>query len=130
MSKTESNEFEWYFRDLLFRNHNKGILEFEIESIPTNMIETYLRYRDADLGHISSILEIVLEKLISSKFIERRDNFVGIRDGISRLQCSKCYYICYLGNLESKICLRCQSNGLGPFQKKIYLEILIICHLR
>ena len=82
------------------------------------MIETYLRYRNADLGHFSSILEIVLENLISSKFIERRDNFVAIRDGISRLQCSKCFYVCYLGNLESKICLRCQCTELDTFPKK------------
>ena len=118
MSKTETNEVEWYFRDLLFRNHNKGILHLEIESIPTNMVETYLRYRNEEFGHISSILEIVLENLVSSKLIERLDNIVSIRDGISRLQCSKCYYISYLGNLEVKSCLRCQSNELVVFPKK------------
>jgi hypothetical protein len=118
MSKTEINEFEWYFSDLLFRNHNKGILQLEIESIPTNMIETYLRYRNEYSGHISSILEIVLENLVSSKLLELRDNLVSIRDGISRLQCDKCYYICYLGYLEAKFCLRCQSNDLVPFPRK------------
>lgn len=118
MSKTETNEVEWYFRDLLFRNHNKGILQLEIESIPTSMVETYLRYRNEEFGHISTILEIVLENLVSSKLIERLDNLVSIMDGISRLQCSKCYYICYLGNLEVKSCLRCQSNELVVFPKK------------
>jgi hypothetical protein len=118
MSKIETNELEWYFRDFLFKNHIKGVLQLETETIPNNMIETYLRCRNADLGHISSVLEIVLENLISSKFIECRDNFVAIRDGISRLQCSKCYYICYLGNLESKLCLRCHSNELDTFPKK------------
>ena len=49
MSKAETNELEWYFRDLLFRNHNKGILQLEIESIPSKMVETYLRYRNEEL---------------------------------------------------------------------------------
>ncbi|MGV8107095.1 MAG: hypothetical protein ACP5OH_04930 [Nitrososphaerota archaeon] len=118
MSKTETTELEWYFRDLLFRNYNKGIIELAIENIPSNMIETYLRYRNDEVGHVSSILEIVLENLISSKFIDRRDNLVCIRDGISRLQCNKCYYICYLGTLEAKVCLRCQSDELSTFPKK------------
>ena len=118
MSGTETNELEWYFRDLLFRIHNKGILQLEVKNIPFNIIETYLRYRNEESGHISSILEIVLEKLVLSKLIERRDNLVIIRDGISRLQCNKCYYICYLGNLEAKSCLRCQSNELNTFPKK------------
>lgn len=118
MSKTETSELEWYFRDFLFRNLNKGILQLEIQSIPTNIIETYLRYRNEESSHISSILETVLENLVSSKLIEGRDNLVIIRDGISRLQCSKCYYICYLGNQETKSCLRCQSNELDTFPKK------------
>ena len=118
MCKVEINELEWYFRDFMFRNHSKGILQLQTENIPNKMIETYLRYRNVDLRYISSILEIVLEKLILSKFIERIDSLVGIRDGISRLQCSKCYYICYLGNLESKVCLRCQRNALSTFPKK------------
>jgi hypothetical protein len=118
MSKTETSELEWYFRDFLFRNLNKGILQLEIQSIPTNIIETYLRYRNEESSHISSILETVLENLVSSKLIEGRDNLVIIRDGISRLQCSKCYYICYLGNQEAKSCLRCQGNELDTFPKK------------
>ena len=118
MSKTETNELEWYFRDLLFRNHNKGKLQLEAKNIPINIVETYLRYRNEESGHISSILEIVLENLVSSRFIERRDGLVIIKDGISRLQCTKCYYICYLGNLEAKSCLRCQSNELSSFPKK------------
>lgn len=118
MSKTETDELEWHFRDLLFRNYNKGIIQLAIENIPSYMIGTYLRYRNAEAGHISSILEIVLENLISSKFIDRRDNLVCIRDAISRLQCNKCNYICYLGNLEAKVCLRCRSNELSTFPKK------------
>jgi len=118
MSRTQTNELEWYFRDFLFRSHNKGILQLEIKSIPFNIIETYLRYRNEESGHISSVLEIVLENLVSSRLVERRDDFIGIKDGISRLQCDKCYYICYLGNLEAKSCLRCQSNELSTFPKK------------
>lgn len=89
-----------------------------MESIATNIIETYLRFRNEESSHISLILETVLENLVSSKLIERRDNLVIVRDGISRLQCNKCYYICYLGNLEAKSCLRCQSKELDSFPKK------------
>jgi len=118
MSKIEISEFEWYFRDFLFKNHSKGIMQLVAETIPNNMIQTYLRYRNSDPAYISSILEIVLENLISSKFIVRSDRFVGLREGVARLQCNKCYYICYLGNLEPKNCLRCKSNELGTFPKK------------
>jgi hypothetical protein len=118
MSKTQTNELDWYFRDFLFRNLDKRILPLEIENIPTKMIETYLRYRNEESSHISSILETVLENLVSSKLIERHDNLVSIRYGISRLQCNKCHYICHIGNLEAKSCLRCQSNELVTFSKK------------
>jgi hypothetical protein len=118
MSKTETNELEWYFRDFLFRNHNKGILQLEVKDIPTNIIQTYLRYRNERSDHISSILEIVLKNLVSSRLIDRQDDLVNIKNGISRLQCNKCFYICYLGNLEEKSCLRCRSNELGAFPKK------------
>ena len=90
-----------------------------IEHIAGNMVKTYLRYRNEELGHIDSILKVVLENLISRKFLERRDKFVRIRDGISRLQCRKCYYTCYLGNLEERLCLRCKSNELRRSLKKL-----------
>ena len=118
MSKIEISEFEWYFRDFLFKNHSKGIMQLVAETIPNNMIQTYLRYRNSDPAYISSILEIVLENLMSSKFIERSGRFVNLREGVTRFQCNRCYYICYLGNLESRNCLRCKSNELDTFPKK------------
>ena len=118
MNDIEINEMEWYFRDFVFRNYNTGVLQFDMEHIAGNMVKTYLRYRNAEPGHIASILKVVLENLISCKFLERRDKFVRIRDGISRLQCGKCYYTCYLGNLEERLCLRCKSNELRTFPKK------------
>ena len=118
MTDIEINETEWYFRDFMFRNYNTGVLQFDMEHIAGNMVKTYLRYRNAEPGHIASILKVVLENLISRKFLERRDKFVRIRDGISRLQCGKFYYTCYLGNLEERLCLRCKSNELRTFPKK------------
>ena len=118
MTDIEINETEWYFRDFMFRNYNTGVLQFDIEHIAGNIVKTYLRYRNAEPGHISSILKVVLENLTSCKFLERKDKFVRIRDGISRLQCGKCYYTCYLGNLEERLCLRCKSNELRTFPKK------------
>lgn len=118
MTDIEINETEWYFRDFIFRNYNGGILQFDMEHIADNMVKTYLRYRNAESGHIASNLKVVLENLISCKFLERRDKFVSIRDGISRLQCGKCYYTCYLGNLEERLCLRCKSSELRTFPKK------------
>jgi len=118
MTDIEINETEWYFRDFMFRNYNTGVLQFDMEHIACIMVKTYLRYRNAEPGHIASILKVVLENLISCKFLERRDKLVRIRDGISRLQCGKCYYTCYLGNLEERLCLRCKSNELRTFPKK------------
>ena len=48
MSKIEINEIEWYFRDFLFKNHNRGVSQLQSKTIPNNMIETYLRYRNAE----------------------------------------------------------------------------------
>ncbi len=48
MNEIEINELEWYFRDFLFRNYSKAVLQLKTETIPTKMIETYLRYRNAD----------------------------------------------------------------------------------
>jgi hypothetical protein len=121
MNDIEINEMEWYFRDFMFRNYNAGVLQFDMEHIASNMVKTYLRYRNAEPGHIASILKIVLENLISCKFLEPRDKFVRLGDGISRLQCGKCYYTCYLGNLEERLCLRCKSNELRTFPKKVDL---------
>jgi len=118
MNNIELIETEWYFRDLMFRNYNKGVLQFDIEDIADNLVLTYLRYRNVEPAHIASILKVILENLISCKFLERRDDFVRLRDGISRLQCGKCYYICYLGNLEERLCLRCKNNDLRTFPKK------------
>ena len=56
MNEIEINELEWYFRDFLFRNYSKAVLQHKTETIPTKMIETYLRYRNADLAHTSTIL--------------------------------------------------------------------------
>ena len=70
MSKIEINETEWYFRDLLFRNHNKGISQLNRKLSQMIWLKLILDIEMQNLGHISSILEIVLENLISSKFIE------------------------------------------------------------
>jgi hypothetical protein len=118
MNNIELIETEWYFRDLMFRNFNKGVLQFDIEGTADNMVKTYLRYRSAEPAHIASILKVILEDLISCKFLERKDGFVRLREGISRLQCGNCYYICYLGNLEERLCLRCKNNDLRTFPKK------------
>lgn len=118
MNNIEISEMEWYFRDFLFRNYDKGILKLEIENIPYKMVETHLRYRNVEQNRISSIIKIIIKNLMSSKFLQGTDKYVEIRDGVLRLQCTKCYYICYLGNLEDKICFRCKSEQLSTFPKK------------
>lgn len=39
MNNIELIETEWYFRDLMFRNFNKGVLQFDIEDIADNMVK-------------------------------------------------------------------------------------------
>jgi len=119
MSTAELRELEWYLRDHFFREFNSGKNQFKIENLPEEMIKVYLRYRNSDIDKMSSMISSVLDQLISQLVITpSATDSLELIGGLSRLQCSKCFYICYLSDNESKKCARCSAEELYTFPKK------------
>jgi hypothetical protein len=111
-------EFEWYLRDHLFRQSNQGRQQFKEESLAEEIISLYLRYRDSNLYNMNEIKNIVVENLVHRQVIERMENSLELTGKLTRLQCSKCFYISYLSDNEPRNCLRCSSIDLHDFPKK------------
>jgi len=118
MRDIQANEVEWYLRDHLFRQFNQGRERFKKESLASEMISLYLRYRNSNLQDMNDMIIAVVENLISRQVIKKTDNSLELTSRFSRLQCSKCFYISYLNSNESRNCLRCSSNELHDFPKK------------
>ena len=119
MQDIQVNEVEWYLRDHLFRQFNQGRQPFKKESLATEMISLYLRYRNFNLKLMDDMITTVIENLISRKVIKKTENnSLELTDRFSRLQCSKCFYISYLNSNESRNCLRCSAVELYDFPKK------------
>lgn len=111
-------EFEWYLRDHLFRQSNQGRQQFKEESLAEEIISLYLRYRDSNLHNMNEIKNIVVENLVHRQVIKRMENSLELTGKLTRLQCSKCFYISYLSDNEHRNCLRCSSIDLHDFPKK------------
>jgi hypothetical protein len=111
-------EFEWYLRDHLFRQSNQGRQQFKEESLAEEIISLYLRYRDSNLHNMNEIKNIVVENLVHRQVIKRMENSLELTGNLTRLQCSKCFYISYLSDNEPRNCLRCSSVDLHDFPKK------------
>lgn len=118
MSDVEIKELEWYLRDHLFRQSNAGRDTFRKELLPSDMATLYLRYRAAELQQLSKLILPVLDGLIAKKVLEQEDNDLKLYGRLSRLQCSKCFYINYLAETEQRFCLRCQHGELHDFPRK------------
>jgi hypothetical protein len=119
----EIKEFEWYLRDHLFRQSNQGRQQFKKESLAQEMIGLYLRYRNYTSQHMNDMVNAVVEKLISCQVLKKFENSLDLTSRLSRLQCSKCFYISYLSSSnEPRNCLRCSFNELHDFPKKNYKE--------
>jgi hypothetical protein len=103
----------------LFRQSNQGRQQFKKESLPQEMIGLYLRYRNSTSQNMNDVVNAVVEKLISCQVLKKFEDSLDVTSRLSRLQCSKCFYISYLssGN-EPRNCLRCLSNELHDFPKK------------
>ena len=116
----EIKEFEWYFRDHLFRQSNQGKRQqqFKKESLVQEMTSLYLRYRNSTSQHMNEMINAVVENLISRQVLKKFENALELTSRLSRLQCSKCFYISYLSSNEPRNCLRCLSNELHDFPKK------------
>jgi hypothetical protein len=108
-------EFEWYLRDHLFRQSNQGRQQFKEESLAEEIISLYLRYRDSNLHNMNEIKNIVVENLVHRQVIKRMENSLELTGKLTRLQCSKCFYISYLSDNEPRNCLRCSSIDLHDF---------------
>jgi hypothetical protein len=111
-------EFEWYLRDHLFRQSNQGRQQFNDESLAEELISLYLRYRDSNLHNMNEMKNIVVENLVHRQVIKRMENSLELTEKLTRLQCSKCFYISYLSDNEPRDCLRCSSIDLHDFPKK------------
>lgn len=119
MTDVKIRELDWYLRDHLFRQSNKGRQEFEQRSIPSEMINTYLRYRNDDINEIFQLVDIVVDNLLNRHVIKKIENDTfELYGGLNRLQCSKCFYVSYLSESEERACLRCKSGMLNEFPKK------------
>lgn len=119
MTDVRIRELDWYLRDHLFRQSNKGRQEFEQRVLPSELIKTYLRYRNDDLDQISQLVDIVVGNLLHQHVIKKKgvDSF-ELHGTLKRLQCSKCYYVSILAEAEEIACLRCNSRTLDEFPKK------------
>jgi hypothetical protein len=119
MTDVRIRELDWYLRDHLFRQSNKGRLEFEQRMLPSEMIKTYLRYRNDDINEISQLLDIVVGNLLLHHVIKMNDSHsFELRGTLKRLQCFKCHYVSYLAEEEELACLRCNSRTLAEFPNK------------
>ena len=116
----EIKEFEWYLRDHLFRQSNQGRQQqqFKKESLAQEMTSLYLRYRNSTSQHMNEMINAVVENLISRQVLKKFESSLELTSRLSRLQCSKCFYISYLSSNEARNCLRCSFNELHDFPKK------------
>ncbi len=115
----EIKEFEWYLRDHLFRQSIQGRQQFKKDSLAQEMTSLYLRYRNSTPQHMNEMVNTVVEKLISRQVLQKVENSLELISRLSRLQCSKCFYISYLSSSnEPRNCLRCSSSELHEFPKK------------
>ena len=104
LKDVEIKEFEWYLRDHFFRqssNNNQGSRQkFQKDTLGKEMMNLYSRYRNSNTA------------------AEDNDSSFELTSKLSRLQCSRCFYISYLANNEPKNCLRCSSTELYDFPKR------------
>jgi hypothetical protein len=116
----KTKEFEWYLRDHLFRQSIQGRQQFKKDSLAQEMTSLYLRYRNyTSQQHMNEMINAVVENLISRQVLKKFENSLELTSRLSRLQCSKCFYISYLSSSnEPRNCLRCLSNELHDYPKK------------
>jgi hypothetical protein len=67
------------------------------------------------------MVNLISENLLPHNVIKimnsETDKSLELTSKLSRLQCSKCFYISYLGSNEPKSCLRCSYTELHDFPK-------------
>ena len=118
MSDTAIRELDWYLRDHLFRESKVAKTTFKLESLPSQMSSLYLRYKNANLEQLSQLMVPVINNLLARNVLEQQYDELSMPHSLTRLQCSKCFYINYLAKIEQRACLRCQHTVLHDFPKK------------
>ena len=118
MSPVQEMEFEWYFRDHLFRSMNKGLCRFEIGTIPKTLVDTYLKYRNANVDEITILLHSAIENLVQRNVVNHGNTFIELKGKLTRKQCGKCFYVCYVSENEPLLCFRCSNAELRDFPIK------------
>ena len=111
-------ELDWYLRDHLFRQSNTGKTAFRRESLPGEMVALYLRYRGADQQQLSDMMTPVVESMVARKVLDQNGNDLKLLGTLTRLQCTKCFYINYLVEAEPRACMKCQHTELRDFPPK------------
>lgn len=71
MQDIQLNEIEWYLRDHLFRQFNQGRQQFKKESLASEMISLYLRYRNSNLKYMDDMISVVIENLVSRQVLKK-----------------------------------------------------------
>ena len=79
LKPVQEMEFEWYFRDHLFRSMNKGLSRLEISTIPKTLVDTYLKYRNANVDEISILLHSAIENLVQRDVINHGGTFIELK---------------------------------------------------
>jgi hypothetical protein len=97
---------------------NKGLTRLEINTIPKTLVDTYLRYRNANVDEISILLHSAIENLVQRNVINHGGTFIELKGKITRKQCGKCFYICYVSENEPSSCFRCSNDELPDFPIK------------
>jgi hypothetical protein len=115
LDEVKEREFEWYFRDHLFRSMNKGLTRIKVEPVPKMIVDTYLRYRNDKLDEISVLLHTAIQNLVRKNVINYDSEFIELKGRITRKQCGKCFYVCYMSENEPLSCFRCFSEDLRDF---------------
>jgi hypothetical protein len=118
LSPVQEMEFEWYFRDHLFRSMNKGLNRLEISTIPKTLVDTYLKFRNANVDEIAFLLHSAIENLVQRNVITHDGTFIGLKGKLTRKQCGKCFYVCYVSENEPLSCFRCSNAELRDFPIK------------
>lgn len=119
LSDVKIRELDWYLRDYFFRQLNKGRQEFDQRLLPSEMVNTYLRYRNDKINEISELLHTVVDNLLNQQVIKKIDiDTIELTGRLNRLQCSKCFYVSYLSDAEERACLRCMCSVLNEFPKR------------
>lgn len=111
MRDIELKEFEWYFRDIIYRYYNEKGEEFERDKL-ADIMQTHLRYKHTNKSYIEELINQVIPYL---SIIKIDSDKIVIDDILARYQCKDCLYISYIASKEEMICSRCNSTNINEF---------------